>query len=337
MDNPKISILVPAYNCSKYIRQCLSSILNQTYRNLEILISDDGSSDNTRAIIDNIKDNRIKRFHSEKNYGKNSICNSLFEHAKGEFVSVHDGDDFSHPKRFELLLNFFESNNDNVMCGSSYYSVDEEGINIIEHNKMETSGTIIRQNIKNNSQFHGPTLLFKREIVPLVGGLYRYFIFGEDIDFSMRVVEKYKTCNLPHFLYYYRICPNSITKSVTNFSFERAITNELRYFLADQRQLQGQDCLMLGNNDELEAEKTRLISELDRFKVIENSVAYLLHYKMHKQTILLCVQSFHCNVPLMKYCRLLFFAFRKSMLYFVKKLLGFISYEKVDFSTYTSI
>ena len=131
MNDPKISILVPAYNCSKYIGQSLSSILHQTYSNFEILISDDGSSDNTRAIIDGIDDKRIRRFHNDQNLGKNSTCNSLFEHAAGEFVSVHDADDFSHPKRFELLLRFMELNTDYVMCGSSYCSVDQDGTNII--------------------------------------------------------------------------------------------------------------------------------------------------------------------------------------------------------------
>ena len=337
MDIPKISILVPAYNCSKYIRQCLSSILNQTYSNFEILISDDGSSDNTRAIIDGIDDKRIRRFHNDQNLGKNSTCNSLFERTKGQYITVHDADDFSHPKRFELLLRFMELNNDYVMCGSSYYSVTEDGINIIDRNKMETSSEKIRQNIKNESQFHGPTLLFKRDMVPMVGGLYRYFTFGEDIDFTMRVVEKYQTCNLPHFLYNYRICPNSITKSVVNFSFERAVTNELRYFLASQRKLQGYDCLMVGNKNELEAEKKRLISNLDNFQVIENSVAYLLHYSMYKQAIILCFKLFYSNIPIMKYCRLLLYTSRKAFLFIAKKLLGFINYEKVDFSTDTSI
>jgi glycosyltransferase involved in cell wall biosynthesis len=337
VDNPKISILIPAYNCAKFIRQCLSSILNQTYSNFEILISDDGSTDNTRAIIDGIDDKRIRRFHNNKNLGKNFICNSLFQNVKGDYVSVHDADDFSHPKRFEMLLQFMELNTDYVMCGSSYYSVDEDGINVIERNKMETSATIIKHNIRNESQFHGPTLLFKRDIVPLVGGLYRYFTFGEDIDFTMRVVEKYKTCNLPQLLYFYRICSNSITKSVTNFSLERAVTNKLRYFLADQRKLQGHDCLMLGDNKEIEIEKRRLISELDNYQVIEDSVAYLLHYSMHKQAIMLCIKSFYSNVRIMKIFGLILYTFRKTFLFFAKKSLGFINYEKVDFSTDTGI
>ena len=148
MDDLKISVLVPAYNCSKYIMKCITSILNQSYSNLELLISDDGSSDNTREIIDSVDDKRIKRFHSNENIGKNLICNSLFDHAKGEFVSVHDADDFSHPKRFEYLMKILKINKEYVMCGSSYYSVDEKGVNIIESNKMETSVNKITENIK---------------------------------------------------------------------------------------------------------------------------------------------------------------------------------------------
>ena len=126
MDDPKISILVPAYNCSKYIEQCLSSILSQTYSNFEILISDDGSSDNTRAIIDSIDDNRIKSFHNSKNRGKTFTVNSLAKRVTGSFVTIHDADDISVQNRFEKQMVAFQNSSILGMCGTSFNYVKND-------------------------------------------------------------------------------------------------------------------------------------------------------------------------------------------------------------------
>ncbi len=337
MDDPAISVLLPAYNAEKYAKQAVQSILHQTFTNIELLVADDGSTDCTRSVIDTFQDDRIRTFHRDSNVGKNEICNMLLEQARGRFISVHDADDFSHPSRFDFLLRFLSNETEYAMCGSSYYTVSESGRDILEKNRMPTSSSSIQRDIQSQSQFHGPTLLIRREIIQEVGGLYRYFVFGEDIDFTMRVVEKYKTSNLPYFLYYYRICPNSITKSVTNFSFERAVTNELRYFLADQRKLRGYDCLMVGEPKELEAEKRRLISNLDKLQVVERSVGYLLHYGMYQQALLFCITSFPSNVKITGLVRILMFSFRKALIFLLRRAGGFIKYEQVDFSSDTRI
>lgn len=104
-DNELISIIIPVYNIEKYIRRCIQSIINQTYRNLEIIIVDDGSTDNSGTVCDELAkaDARIIVFH-KMNGGLSDARNYGIEKAHGDYIGFVDGDDFIHPQMYELLL-----------------------------------------------------------------------------------------------------------------------------------------------------------------------------------------------------------------------------------------
>ena len=82
-----VSVLIPAYNHENYIKECICSVINQTYQNLEILISDDCSTDNTAKEINKIKDKRIKKYFSKENKGVVYSINKLLEHASGDYIA----------------------------------------------------------------------------------------------------------------------------------------------------------------------------------------------------------------------------------------------------------
>ena len=210
-DSPLVSVIMPVYNAEKFVGEAIESILQQTFTDFELLIADDGSSDSSKRIIETYanQDSRIRTFHNSKNEGKVKTTNRLFELCRGEFVTVHDGDDISLPNRFHLQVEFLDQNRDYVLVGCAFKSIIAGSKKVTEQ-FMETDSNIIRRKIKTTSQFHGPTVIFRKSIVPKVGGLYRYFMQGEDIDFTMRVTEKYLTSNLPEILYFYRILPDSL-------------------------------------------------------------------------------------------------------------------------------
>ncbi len=115
----KISIIVPVYNTEKYIEKCVDSILNQTHKNLEIILVDDGSPDNCGKICDNYekKDNRVKVIH-KKNSGSASSKNMAINIATGDYIGFVDSDDYIEADMFEYLLNNSISfNADVVRCG----------------------------------------------------------------------------------------------------------------------------------------------------------------------------------------------------------------------------
>ena len=114
-----ISIIIPAYNIENYIAKCLDSLINQTYRNLEIIVVDDGSSDNTRKIVDEyaVKYENIKLIH-KKNGGVSAARNTGIEVANGDYIGFVDGDDTVDEEMFEVLIdNAIKYNADISHCG----------------------------------------------------------------------------------------------------------------------------------------------------------------------------------------------------------------------------
>lgn len=129
--NPMISVIVPIYNVEKYLRACIDSILTQTYKNLEIILVDDGSSDGCGAICDEYKekDQRITVIH-QKNRGLSGARNAGIDIAQGQYIGFIDSDDTIEPQMFEILLNNMRKNGAKIsICGRKI--VDESG-NITE-------------------------------------------------------------------------------------------------------------------------------------------------------------------------------------------------------------
>ena len=119
--NNKVSIIVPIYNTAKYLPTCLDSILNQTYQNLEIILIDDGSTDNSAKIIDDYakKDPHIKAIH-QKNAGQSATRNHGLSIATGDYISFIDSDDEVTPDFIESLLHAFTPQTSLSVCGIKY-------------------------------------------------------------------------------------------------------------------------------------------------------------------------------------------------------------------------
>ena len=120
-----ISIIIPAYNAEKYIEKCLDSIINQTKKELEIIVVNDGSTDNTESIVKNYKDKRIKYFKN-KNQGIGKTRNFGIEKATGKYIMFIDSDDYIEKNECEKLYYKAENNNlDIVIC--DFYKVYDSG------------------------------------------------------------------------------------------------------------------------------------------------------------------------------------------------------------------
>lgn len=122
MDNPKVSVIIPVYNTGKYLFDCLNSIINQTYKNIEIIIVDDGSTDDSPKVCDDYaqKDNRIKVIH-KKNEGVSKARNTGIEVATGDFFYFPDSDDYIELDSLEYLLNLMNDHDCDMV--SFEYSV----------------------------------------------------------------------------------------------------------------------------------------------------------------------------------------------------------------------
>ncbi len=121
---PLISVLMPAYNSELYIAEAIESILNQSYQNIELIIFDDGSSDNTRKVIQSFDDPRIVKILSDQNYGVVRARNDMIDRASGQYIALMDADDIADRTRLEKQLRSLEAGECDL-CGSAQWVLDE--------------------------------------------------------------------------------------------------------------------------------------------------------------------------------------------------------------------
>ena len=125
--NELVSIITPCYNSEKFLDECISSVLNQTYQNWEMLIVDDNSSDNSSILINSYskKDERIKPLYLNDNIGAAMARNKAISKAKGKYLAFLDSDDVWLPKKLEVQTNFMKKNNCSFVF-SSYSVISDE-------------------------------------------------------------------------------------------------------------------------------------------------------------------------------------------------------------------
>ncbi|WP_078083238.1 glycosyltransferase family 2 protein [Microbulbifer mangrovi] len=208
---PLITVAMSAYNDEKYIRKAIESILNQSYKNFEFIIVDDGSSDNTYEIIDNLssQDQRISGFkHSNK--GKADTLNFILSLAKGKYFVIQDSDDISSRERLETLVTTFERRPHLAMLLSGHAIILDDRI-IAPKSKILNEQECEKHINSLQLPAHDPTMMVKTEIA-------KEYLFnsslkiGQGVDFIFRISERYPINVIDECLYYYRVRTDSITK-----------------------------------------------------------------------------------------------------------------------------
>jgi len=213
-DNPKVSVLMPAYNTEKYITEAIESILNQTFKEFELIIIDDCSTDRTWEIIQDYtkKDNRIIALRNEKNLGIPENRNKLISLSKGKYVVWQDSDDISMPYRIEKQYNFMENHPDVGICGGWLLFFNNNN-NKIYTQKYNIKDTFLRKNIFKFSPVSQGVSIVRKKIYNKVGNYNILFKQAEDLDMSFRIGMHSKYSNIPEVLLKYRFDYNSISKS----------------------------------------------------------------------------------------------------------------------------
>lgn len=235
--NPLVSIIIPAFNAEKYIRETIDSILAQTFTKFEILIIDDGSKDNTATLVDSyLKDARVKYFY-KNNGGPSSARNYGISLAVGRYICCVDSDDVCHPNRFEKQVNYLESNIDVGLCGTWGATIDKESKKIIP----AVSDVAIKANMLFDSQFIHSSVMFRSEVIKALDVVYKD-ILAEDYELFFRLCSSTKVHNIPEYLIKYRIRPGQISQDNAEKLFKDAC--EVRYM-----QLARLLCRSLSMND----------------------------------------------------------------------------------------
>ena len=163
-----ISVIVPVYNVEKYLEKCVSSIINQTYKNLEIMLVDDGSTDSSGKMCDEFakKDDRIKVIH-KPNGGLSDARNSALKIAKGDYIGFVDSDDYIADDMFETLCDLMEDNNSDISIVSFYEIYNNKLIGVRDSKELENMTKLEAMEellIDSKIQSYAWNKLFKREL-----------------------------------------------------------------------------------------------------------------------------------------------------------------------------
>ncbi|MGO5315120.1 glycosyltransferase [Bilifractor sp. LCP21S3_A7] len=204
-----VSIIIPVYNIENYIVKCIKSVVTQSYNNLEIIVVDDGSTDNSIQKIKQIKDNRIKIFHKE-NGGLSSARNFGLKKAIGEYIFFLDGDDYLDKNAINNLVIVSSINDVDIVQGEAcyYYSNGYYKIDKIKEGVIENDITLEYFKTKNFKTYVWNKLYSHKFIKGLK---FQEKMTNEDIAFSYDVcLKKPRVINLNKVIYFYVQRENSI-------------------------------------------------------------------------------------------------------------------------------
>ena len=198
---PKITVLMPVYNCELYIREAIDSILNQTLTDFEFLIIDDASTDKTVEVIKTYNEGRIKLVVKPSNTGYTNSLNYGLQVAKGEYIARMDGDDISFSERFAKQVAFLDANPDVVLCGSWFSIIDSGTVKKLPENNEAIKLALLRGNCIAH-----PSVMMRKQILNELSVVYDVSKEpAEDYDLWVRLLSLGKLHNLQEALLNYRM------------------------------------------------------------------------------------------------------------------------------------
>lgn len=215
---PKISVLMPAYNCESTIVEAIESILKQTFDDFELIIINDGSTDKTLEKIKQFSDRRIKIINNEHNFGIIKSLNIGLSVALGEYIARMDSDDISMPNRLEKQIKYLDTHKDTILLGTGRM-IFGEGIKSNKQSYPESDEDIRAYAFIANPFIH-PALMFRRTVIDSGIVYKKEYKYIEDYKLILDVMSLGKVHNLPEVLIKYRLSLQQIS-SVNQFEQQK--------------------------------------------------------------------------------------------------------------------
>lgn len=200
---PKVSIIMGIYNCEKYLSESINSIINQSFRNWELIMCDDGSTDGTLEVANRFSEiypEKIKVICNPKNMGLNYTLNHCLQYAKGRYIARQDGDDISITDRLEKEVKFLDENKDYALVGTDMILFDSNG----EWGKTNTTEIPTKNSFLKGTPFCHATCMIRRDVFDEVKGytVDTKLLRVEDYHLWFKIYSKgYRGYNLKEDLY----------------------------------------------------------------------------------------------------------------------------------------
>ena len=202
-----VSVIIPTYNRASVLEKSIRSVLDQTYGDLELIVIDDGSSDNTKAVVEEINDTRVKYFY-QKNMGACAARNAGIKQAKGEYIAFHDSDDIWLPTKLQRQIDIMKNTDADIVFCQMKRCNAEDGIIIIPEIAESSFIDYSKLMVGISTQ----TLFMKRKVVEHVLFDERMPRF-QDLEWLLRAVKQYTLYGMKEVLVNYYFSDDSITMS----------------------------------------------------------------------------------------------------------------------------
>lgn len=206
--NPKVTVRISAYNHSAFVEQAVRSVVDQTYEDFELIVIDDGSTDETPFILERLSKLYGFYFERQSNMGVSKTLNKITNIAKGEYISGVASDDYYHPRKLELLVPILERHPHAAVVHAGADFVDSNGrkINASQYARKtleKLEGDIFDNLLVNGCYIDGATALIRKKALEAVGG-YDEQCPIEDWDMWLKLAKSYQFLYLPEVVAFYR-------------------------------------------------------------------------------------------------------------------------------------
>jgi len=295
----EITVLMSVYNGEKYLREALDSVLNQTFKNFEFLIINDGSTDKTERILKSYNDPRIKIVNNKKNIGLTKSLNKGLKLAKGKYVARMDADDISLPERLKIQLKFMEENGKFGLVGSWATLIDKKGVPLEVWQTNYYPEDIFYMLNFRNCLTHSSTM-FRKDLVLDLGGYNEKILRSQDYDLWQRLSKKGKIYLIKKCLIKLRRTPFNISSKFNNEQQETVfkIVKQNLELLTGLRFSRKQIEILQSNKVESEYDLEQTLNELNEINkaILEKQKQVIHDLSLNKKTLKKTMQTRKYNL-----------------------------------------
>ncbi len=217
----KVSVIIPTYNRAYCLGKAIESVLAQTYTDFELLVVDDGSTDNTKEVVEQYiaKDNRVHFLSMDTNGGVAAARNYGMRAALGEYIAFQDSDDYWHQDKLEKQMKTMKENDADFSYTYIGYSIDGVRVCVIPSESIELScmnGNVLPQ-ILHENLVGAPTLVMHRRCYENIGEFDTSYMTLEDYDYAIRLAKEFKAAFVPEVLLTATFSEGSVSNTSTNY------------------------------------------------------------------------------------------------------------------------
>ncbi|MEW6605935.1 MAG: glycosyltransferase family 2 protein [bacterium] len=235
MRTPLVSIIMSSFNSEYFIKKCVDSLLEQTYKNLEIIIFEDCSTDKTRNILETYNDKRLKIIYNDSNHGLTSNLNKAIKVSTGKYIARMDSDDISYKNRIEVQVKYMEKHKKIDILGTQIKALGLVGYQRKYPKKHEEIKAAL---LFNNPMAH-PTIMIRSNSININPLYDNNTLKAQDYELWTRLIHEKRFHNLNKKLLFYRVHDQQISKK--NTESQHMFANKARFDLLKRNGLSDDD------------------------------------------------------------------------------------------------